>query len=211
PATVSGIPAPAAPAAVGAYAAAPPQGTTTTRQGGSASQQVQVPWTPGVWTEPPADAAPIGVWIPRIDVAAPLQTLGLNPDRTLEVPRDWDVVGWYGGAPRPGEPGASVLAGHVDSRSGPAVFLRLGELRPGDLVHVVYEGGFVAAFVVEALERHPKREFPTERVYGETEAPTIRLITCTGSFDRSAGSYEDNLIVYGSIYASWRYDPDASA
>lgn len=207
PAARSGHDAPTMPGTVtGTHAAqAPAQGSATDDQDRSGT--VDVPWTAGVWQPPPAGLEPIGIWIPRIDVAAPMQRLGLNEDRTLEVPSAWDVAGWYEGRARPGEPGPAVVAGHVDSRSGPAVFHRLGELRAGDLVHAVFEGGLVETFVVAGTERHAKGAFPTQRVYGPTDEPTIRLITCAGPFDRQAGSYEENLIVYGQIHATWRYDP----
>lgn len=169
----------------------------------------EVPWTPGSWELPPEHAAPAGLWIPRIDVSAPMRSLGIASDGSLEVPDAYDMTGWYAGGPRPGVHGPAVVAGHVDSRAGPAVFSRLGQLQRGDLVHVVYEGGFVSTFVVQAKERVDKDAFPTARVYGNTERPELRLITCGGRFDRSAGSYEDNIVVYGSIYATWRYDESA--
>lgn len=202
PATQSGNRAPEMPATVpGTHAA--PEGEA----GGERAESAPVPWTPGVWQPPPADLEPAGMWIPTIDVAAPTHRLGLNDDGTLQVPGDWDVAGWYEGRSRPGEPGPAVVAGHVDSRSGPAVFHRLDELTRGDLVHMVYENGLVETFAVTGTERHPKDAFPTDRVYGPTQTPTLRLITCAGDFDRGTSSYRDNLIVYGEIHATWRYDP----
>ncbi|MDH3705796.1 MAG: hypothetical protein OES57_06985 [Acidimicrobiia bacterium] len=44
-----------------------------------------------------------------------------------------------------------------------------------------------------------KDEFPTVEVYGPTEEPTLRLITCGGDFDGSARSYEGNLIVFAEF------------
>lgn len=206
PLSTSGRDAPAMPAAVpGAHAA--PEAQRSGAQQEARREAPPVPWTPGVWEPPPPDLEPAGMWIPKIDVAAPTHRLGLNDDGTLQVPSDWDATGWYEGRARPGEPGPSVVAGHVDSRSGPAVFHRLGELTRGDLVHMVYEDGLVETFVVTGSERHPKDAFPTDRVYGATEVPTLRLITCAGEFDRGAGSYRENLIVYGEIHATWRYDP----
>jgi hypothetical protein len=49
---------------------------------------------------------------------------------------------------------------------------------------------------VERTERHPKNAFPTGRVYGDTAGPTLRLVTCGGSFDRASGHYRDNVIVF---------------
>lgn len=136
-----------------------------------------------------------------IGVDAPVIDLGLNPDRTLEVPRDFDVTGWWTGGARPGDPGPAVIAGHVDSRTGPAVFFRLGDLQPGDLVEVADAEGRVVSFVVERLEQHPKEAFPTDAVYGPTPQPTLRLVTCGGDFDRASGHYRDNVIVFAAIHS----------
>lgn len=149
------------------------------------------------------------MWIPRIDVEASLRELGLERDGQLEVPERAEVAGWYVGGPRPGEAGPSVIAGHVDSRTGPAVFARLAEVQVDDLVHVVYRSGFVTTWRVTGVEQHPKDRFPTDRVYGELAGPGLRLVTCGGDFDRSSGHYDDNVVVFAEPYATWSYDPEA--
>ena len=150
---------------------------------------------------PPAPAAtrpgiPVRIEVPAIGVHAPVIRLGLNRDGSLEVPRRWGDTGWWSGGSRPGEPGPAVIAGHVDSKSGPAVFYRLGELRRGDRIRVLSRDGTAADFAVKRLERHPKDDFPTAEVYGRTSGPSLRLITCGGAFDRSSGHYTDNTIVF---------------
>jgi sortase (surface protein transpeptidase) len=151
-------------------------------------------------TSPPARrervAIPVRIEIPSIAVRAPIIKLGLNPDRTLEVPTGFGDTGWWSGGARPGENGPAVIVGHVDSKSGPAVFYRLSELRPGAKIVVVRSDGSRARFTVQGSERYPKDEFPTARVYGRTDGPTLRLITCGGQFNSSSGHYEDNTIVY---------------
>jgi len=154
---------------------------------------------------PPVPAAPAGdplrVRIPAIGVVAPLTRLGLNPDRTLEVP-SYDKAGWYTGASRPGDPGPSVIAAHVDSTTGPSVFYRLRDLSPGDVVHVDYRGGASVTFTVRRSESFPKASFPTAQVYGATAGSELRLITCDGTFDRRARSYRSNLVVWAGQEAS---------
>jgi sortase (surface protein transpeptidase) len=141
-------------------------------------------------------ASPVRVVIPAIGVRAPVVRLGLNPDHTLEVPTNFGDTGWWTGGARPGEPGPAIIAGHVDSHTGPAVFYRIRELRAGDAVIVERRDGSRARFVVQGSEQYPKARFPTARVYGRTAGPTLRLITCAGTFDRSSGHYLDNTVVY---------------
>jgi LPXTG-site transpeptidase (sortase) family protein len=88
--------------------------------------------------------------------------------------------------------------GHVDSRTGPAVFYRLQELRPGDEIQVMNADNQVVRFQVEQLRQVAKDNFPTEMVYGMTPEPTLRLITCGGVFDSASRSYRDNVIVFAS-------------
>jgi hypothetical protein len=138
---------------------------------------------------------PVRVEIPGIGVSSPLVRLGRNPDGSMQVPADFQVAGWFAEGPEPGQLGPAVIAGHVDSRTGPAIFYRLRELRPGDVIRVTRADRREVRFVVESLARYPKQALPTELVYGSTTVPSLRLITCTGTFDRAGRSYRDNLVV----------------
>jgi len=144
-------------------------------------------------------APPVRLQIPAIAVSTPLVRLGRLLDGSIEVPKDWDRAGWYDGGPRPGQPGPAVILGHVDSKTGPAVFYRLRALRPGDIVQVGLANGRELAFRVQRIERYPKDKFPTEAVYFPTLNRELRLITCGGEFDYAAGSYRDNIVVYATL------------
>jgi sortase family protein len=144
-------------------------------------------------------APPARLEIPAIGVSTPLVRLGRLPDGTIEVPHAWDKAGWYDQGPRPGQPGPAVLLGHVDSKKGPAVFYRLRDLRPGDIVRVGLTNGRTLVFRVQRTERYPKDKFPTEAVYFPTLDRELRLITCGGDFDYAKGSYVDNIVVYAIL------------
>jgi sortase (surface protein transpeptidase) len=140
-------------------------------------------------------APPVRIRIPAIGVSAAVVRLGLNRDGTLQVPEDFGVTGWFTGGPAPGGTGPAVIAGHIDSRRGPAVFYRLHALRPGDRVAVERADGTTVQFAVEGSAQYPKRAFPTEAVFGPSPDPLLRLITCGGAFDRSTRHYRDNVVV----------------
>ena len=184
----------------GDQGAGPPVGATVRLGGGDIIPSGQAPARHKVRAHRPARRAPrpVRIEIPAIGVRAPVIPLGLNPDRSLEVPSDPNRTGWWTGGPRPGEPGPAVIAGHVDSTSGPAVFYRLGELRPGTAIAVVRGDGSRVRFRVQRSERYPKAHFPTKRVYGPTTGRALRLITCGGAFDHSTGHYVDNTVVYAA-------------
>jgi sortase family protein len=144
---------------------------------------------------------PVRIEIRRIGVASALDRLGRAPDGTIQEPRRWEVAGWYAPGARPGDPGSAVILGHVDSKGGPAVFFRLRQLRRGDQVQVTRADGSVVRFVVQRTEQYPKRRFPTDEVYYPTLTPALRLVTCGGTFDATAGHYRSNLIVFAAMKA----------
>jgi LPXTG-site transpeptidase (sortase) family protein len=145
---------------------------------------------------PPVPADPPRLEIPSIGVRAHAIPLGTDADNKLEVPTNWSEVGWWKGGAKPGADGSAVIVGHVDSKTGPAVFHRLGELRSGDEVRFVRRDGSKVSFVVERKESHPKKQFPTKAVYEDTGSSSLRLITCDGDFDWKSGHYRSNLIVF---------------
>ncbi|MFI1969627.1 class F sortase [Streptomyces cinnamoneus] len=151
---------------------------------------------------PPLPAAPpTRVRIPAIQVDAPLMPLGLLPDRTLAGPPEGDknLAGWYAGGTPPGSAGTAVVAGHVDTDSGPAVFYNLGALKKGHEVEVARADGRTAVFVIDAIEVYARADFPSAKVYGASRRAEIRLITCGGGFSQEAGAYLGNVVVYAHL------------
>jgi len=163
------------------------------------------PIEPAAAEAPPAEsvtaqrvATPVRVQIPAIGVDAPIIKLGLDPTGALEVPKKLGDTGWWSGGARPGEAGPAVIAGHVDSKAGPDVFYRLRELRRGDAIIVTGRDGSRVRLTVQRSGSYPKDRFPSHAVYGPTGKPALRLITCSGDFDRSTGHYLDNTVVYAA-------------
>lgn len=153
-------------------------------------------WVPARATaSQPAGQRPERLRIASIGVDTPLEDLTLNADGTLHPPTDFQHAGWYAQGTSPGDVGPAVIAGHVDTKTGPAVFFRLRDLKQGDIVEVTRAGRPVK-FKVLAVRKYPKAQFPTEEVYGPTPNAQLRLITCGGTFDRSRRSYVDNIVVY---------------
>jgi LPXTG-site transpeptidase (sortase) family protein len=144
---------------------------------------------------------PTEISIPKIGAKSSLVALGLNADRTIQVPPVEQPMqaGWYDKAPTPGETGPAVILGHVDGSKKPGIFFRLKEMAAGDEVLVSREDGSTARFTVTKVEQVSKKDFPTDLVYGNTEGPELRLITCGGVFDHSARSYKDNIIVFATL------------
>lgn len=144
-------------------------------------------------------ALPAHLAVPRLGISSSLQRLHLLKNRQLQSPTAWMEAGWYADGTRPGDVGPAVIAGHVDSTLGPAVFYRLREMRVGDNILVTEVSGKVLAFVVSEVRSYPKDQFPTDTVYGPTALPELRLVTCTGEFDYVHHNYLDNLVVFAVL------------
>jgi sortase (surface protein transpeptidase) len=185
PLGVATVPAPTGPVV------SPPPPTVRPEPGHSRSADPQS-------ATPAPVARPVSLTIPLIGVRTPLVTLGLTANGALQVPSSAAVAGWYTGSAPPGSVGPSVILGHVDSLSGPGVFFRLSELRPGDRVYVTRADGTMVEFRVTAVQTYLKVSFPARAVYGGTPYPELRLITCGGTFDYATGHYLSNTIVYAT-------------
>jgi hypothetical protein len=155
------------------------------------------PWLPR--------SLPVSVSIPAIGVHSRLLHLGLNSDGTVQVPSietSSDEAAWYQYSATPGQIGSSVIEGHVDSNQGPAVFFRLGALRPGDTVDVTLADGVTAIFRVTGVREYAKSRFPAKAIYGATDYAALRLITCGGAFDYATGHYLSSTVVFASLAAA---------
>lgn len=167
---------------------------------------VLVPVPRGHWAAAPDPdatpvAAPVSLFIPAIGVRTPLIRLGLTSSGALQVPPVTTVAGWYTGSARPGATGDAVIAGHIDSYTGPGVFFRLRLLQPGNLIYIRRADGSLAVFRVTAVRSYLKTSFPTSAVYGAVPDAELRLITCGGTFDPATGHYQNNVIVFGTLQA----------
>lgn len=144
---------------------------------------------------------PNRILIPSISVNAYVEEIGLRSDGTLETPSfaRSNNAAWYKYGPTPGEVGPSVIVGHVDNKNAPAVFFDLRRVEVGAKIQVNRADGSKVFFKVDSIEQFPKTNFPTQRVYGHTPAPTLRLVTCGGKFDKAKQDYLDNIIVFASL------------
>ena len=152
---------------------------------------------------PLGPSRPMSIAIPAIGVDSPVNPIGLAADGTLAVPQPGprlDQAAWFSNSPSPGQPGPSIIEGHVDSTEGPSVFFRLGAVRPGDEIDVRRADGRRLTFRVDAVRDFLKSRFPTTLVYGSARLsePTLRLITCS-DFDPSIRHHVGNEVVFAHL------------
>ncbi len=177
----------------GAHAGAPtptarpantPRSTNTPVSGSAGDQRIV------------ADPVRFVIDTPAIRVDAPVEYVGLTAERAMEAPKGWWNVGWYERGPKPGEQGNAVIAGHLDSESGPAVFWQLDKIRVGDEVRVVDVQGSTIRFRVREIQVYYNEDAPLTKIFGRSDGAHLNLITCDGYFDPDAGIYDRRLVVY---------------
>lgn len=140
---------------------------------------------------------PARLKIPKINVDAVLDHVGLTPNGDLDAPKDPANAAWYDQGPRPGDSGNAIIDGHFGYKSNqPAVFDDLHTLRTGDSLHVIDDKGVATYFVVRELRSYDPNE-DTSDVFRPSDGKAhLNLITCKGSWDKKLRAYSARLVVF---------------
>lgn len=146
--------------------------------------------------------APKELVIPSLQIRAPIEAVGKTKDGAMDVPQNVWNVAWYEPGPKPGENGQAVIAGHYDSKTGPAVFVYLSKLQIGDTVQIVDARGNTRTFVVYNKEIYNREAFPISSVFGDADAPYLNLITCDGIFNKQAETYSKRIVIFTKLKQS---------
>jgi len=149
-----------------------------------------------------ASSIPVALRIPAMGVSSSLSQLGLNADKSPQVPTQYQEPGWYKLGPAPGMMGSAVILGHVDDKKGPAVFYKLATLKAGDKVDVSLANGAVAHFAVKSVETFLKAKFPSDKVYASHGVKALQLVTCGGVFDKATGHYLSNIVAFTTLVST---------
>jgi len=167
---------------------------------------------PAVPTPTPFAGPVARLKIPRFDVDAAIESIGVDASNRMEVPADYRNVGWYDPAETgwtaipsiPGWAGNSVFSAHVDwypSMRGP--FYDLDQVEQGDLIIIVMEDGTEYTYEAVRLTRYTATTMPTGDIIWPTDKPEgeewVTLITCGGTLVRDypggPGHYEQRDVV----------------
>ena len=149
------------------------------------------------------DDEPLRLSIDALDVEGCVQRVGLDPDGRIGTPANIHVVGWFTEFSTPGAPGLSVLDGHNQGKYAEGVFVRLGDLEPGETFSIERGDGSELEYVVESVEDHDRDVAVTELQQDASAYPeALAIITCTGTWDRDAGTRSERVVVIATPVAS---------
>ena len=140
---------------------------------------------------------PIRLKIPKINVDAAVDYVGLTADGAMDVPKGPTTVAWFDLGLRPGEIGSSVIDGHSGYKNNrPAVFDSLYKLQKGDEIYVQGADGTTTTFVVQSFRNYD----PTanaENVFDSNDGKAhLNLITCSGDWNANAQTHSKRLVVF---------------
>lgn len=178
------------------------------RPGPSASK---MPDTPAVTYSAPPSSEPIAkesyqqtavgdepalLKLPSIGAEGFIQKVGIDQNGEVAVPNNVHLAGWFSKSAKPGQPGLSVIDGHVNGVSTQAIFARLHELQPGSQFEVTLANASQLRYEVAESKTVLAKEAAT---YLFSQHPSIgsqlNLITCAGAYDQKADNYDKRLIV----------------
>ncbi len=146
---------------------------------------------------------PTKLSIPKLGVTADVESVGMDSQGRMDIPKDDFDVAWYHLGYKPGTMGSAVIDGHFDRASGaPAVFYNLNKLKSGDKILVSDNAGHTLTFVVTDQELYPFNDFPLQKVFNSTDQPRLNLITCDGVWNSSAHNYSQRLVIYATLQPS---------
>lgn len=141
---------------------------------------------------------PIRLKIPKINVDAAIESIGLTPQGAMGTPKGGINVAWFNLGPRPGDNGSAVIAGHFGlwKNGKGSVFDNLYKLKKGDKLYIKDEKGTMITFVVRESRRYNPNADASD-VFGSSDGKAhLNLVTCEGTWDKIRKTYSNRLIVF---------------
>lgn len=137
--------------------------------------------------------------IPRLDIDASIQTIGLASDGAIGIPTNYTDVGWFSGSAQPGR-GNTIVVGHRDTRVfAPGVFRNLFLLSAGDDIYMYDENGAASHFRVMSQKTYYEDTDRLAEIVGSADRPRLTLITCEGIWNQSIRRYDQRLVVFADL------------
>lgn len=152
----------------------------------------------GLAVQKESQAFPVRLKIPKINVDAAIESVGITSKGEMEAPNNTVDVAWFALGPRPGEIGSAVIAGHLNNEIGEeGVFNNLHKLQSGDKMYIEYSKATSIAFVVREIREYNPGY--ADNVFSPNDNAHLNLITCDGVWDEANKTYSKRLVVFADI------------
>jgi LPXTG-site transpeptidase (sortase) family protein len=141
---------------------------------------------------------PVRLKIPKINIDAAIESVGLTPQGAVGVPKGSVNTAWYNLGPRPGENGSAVITGHygIWKNGTPTVFNNLSRLRPGDKIYVRDRKGITFTFIVREIRKYDPNANASDVFVSSDGKAHLNLITCSGFWSKVSKNYSKRLVIF---------------
>lgn len=151
------------------------------------------------WQGGPSD--PKKISIPSVGIDGFIQKVGVDQNKQIAVPSNVHIAGWFIESVRPGEKGLSIIDAHLDGRiNAEALFSNLPSVQKDAEVTIEFGDGSKKSFVVTEMHEASVDE-ANSILFSQTPTATnqLNLITCVGTYNKEARTYDKRFIVYTQL------------
>jgi sortase (surface protein transpeptidase) len=136
--------------------------------------------------------------IPRLGVYARVMQVGATNSGALGTPSNVYDTAWYTGSAKPGQPGATLIDGHVSSWTTHGVFYGIKILVGGDIIQIIRGDGTVLQYQVVKTQVYSSDNVDMRAAIMPITAgkPGLNLITCTGKVKSGTSQFNQRVVVF---------------
>lgn len=136
--------------------------------------------------------------IPSIGVDSIVGQTGLTSSGALGTPSNVFYTDWYTGSALPGQPGATLIDGHVSSWTSHGVFYNLHLLKAGDAIQIVRGDNSVVNYQVVSTQTYNSNNVNMQAAITPVVPGVsgLNLITCTGQVIKGTSEFNERIIVF---------------
>lgn len=149
---------------------------------------------------PPNPGQPYRITAPEVSIRGYVQRVAINRDGEIAAPSNIYVAGWFSASAQPGQPGISIIDGHVHGPSKPGIFNKLSSIGVNAAIQVEDGDGTTRTFRVQRTASVPE-DAASAALYQKLPGVSrqLNLITCSGTYDRDSQNYTERFIAYAAL------------
>lgn len=136
--------------------------------------------------------------ITKLGVHARVLQSGITSSGAIVTPNNVYDAGWYTGSAKPGQPGATLIDGHVSSWTTRGVFYGIKTLQPGDALQIVRGDGALINYRVVKTQTYDADHVDMQAAVSPVNPgkPGLNLITCGGKVKPGTSEFTQRTIVF---------------
>lgn len=144
---------------------------------------------------------PKSISLPTIHAGGCLEQVGIDQHGNVGAPDNIYTAAWYVKSVLPGQPGLSIIDGHLNGRyKSDGIFEHLHVLKVGDQFTVTRGDGNVLKYkVYNAQSVSLDRAAAVLFTHDDSIVSQLNLITCGGAYNKAARLYDHRTIISAAL------------